>query len=115
MAAGELNAAGAQCVGGEVQHRRGDHADINDLHTRIHQTANQGRGERGATQATIASDRYGGLPLRHCDAAKGAAQAERDIFIQGGGDDAPDVVGLKNASVELHANPCCGAAQAASL
>ena len=102
VAAGDLNAAGAQRVRREIQHGRGAHAHINHLHTRGHQTAHQSRRQGRATQAPITSHGHRGLPLGQRLGAKGLAQTFGHGFVDGGRHDAANVIRFENAGGDVH-------------
>ena len=98
MAAGDLNAAGAQGVGREIKLRCGHHADVNDVHTSVHQTLHQGGCKRGTTEATITSHSHHGFTLRQSLGAKGFAQRCGHLGVERGGHHTADVIGLENMS-----------------
>ena len=82
VAAGDLYAAAAQGVCGEIQLRRGDHADINHLHARVYQALYQCLRQRGAAEPPIAPDGNLCLPAGHGLCAETAAQGQCDIRVE---------------------------------
>src|SRR5205085_1423587 len=97
VAAGDLDAAGGERVGREVQHGRRDHADIDDVDAAGDEAAHERSGERRTAEASVAADGDGFLAFAARHGAEGAAERFGDFFAQGGGDDAADVVGLEDA------------------
>ena len=96
VAASHLDAAITQGAGRKVQHGRGDHAHVNHLHAHVLQTAHQRCGKKGAAQTPVPAHGHSGLALAQRKRAKGAAQTQGDFFIDGGRDDAPNVIGFEN-------------------
>ena len=72
VTAGDLNTAGAQGVGCEIQLRRGDHAHIDDLYPRVDQALHQGLHQLGPAQSAITPNGHFGFPLRQRLGAKGS-------------------------------------------
>ena len=97
VAASHLDAATAQRVGCEVQHGRGDHADIDDGDARVLQPGHQCLGQSGATQPAIAPHGNRGLPFGQRHRAKRTTQAARDVFVDSRRHYAADVVGFEDA------------------
>ncbi len=94
-------AASTLCTS-EVEHRRGHHADVDHIDASRDQAAHQGGAKRRAAQAAIAPDGDGFLAFVEGAAAEGATQCLGQFFIEGGGDDAADVVGLEDGAGDLH-------------
>ena len=104
MAASHLDAAGAQGVGRKIEHGRGDHAHINHLHAGRHQPAHERCAQGGSTQAAIAPDSHCAFTLFERHGAKSTPQRLGHGLVNGGGHDAPDVIGFENGRGQLHGN-----------
>ena len=98
MAAGDLNAAAAQRVGGKVQHRRGGHSDINHLQAGCNQAAYQRRTQRRPAEPAVAANRHRQFTQRACRAAKGPTQRLGQVLIDGARHNAANIVSLENGS-----------------
>jgi hypothetical protein len=106
VAAGDLDAAAAAVLAARrrdvVEHRRRHRAEVDHVDPRRHQAADQRRGETGTRMPAVAADRdrpfAGGKRL----AAEGATEVGREGFVDRLVDDAANVVGLEDRSVNLH-------------
>ena len=100
VAAGNLNARIGQRsgrpVGRKVKHGRGDHADINHIHTRSSQAAHQRSRQRRPAQAPVTTDGYRFFTQRQSSRAKGLAQRLGHFFVDGSGNNPANVIGLEN-------------------
>src|SRR5260221_3816283 len=89
-------AAGGEVVRGEVDHRRGDDADVDHVHAGGVERARQGGREPGAREATVASDDELRDALAAGDRAQPAPDRVRGRLGERLVDDAADVVGLED-------------------
>ncbi len=97
VAAGDHHRAiGLELEGGEIGHRCGDHADIDDVDAALLYAACQGLCELGAGQAAITSD--GDAVLFACGRfrADGMSDGFHDLGSQCLADDAAYVIGLED-------------------
>jgi hypothetical protein len=97
VAAGHHDAAaGAEVVGGEVEHRRGDAADVDHVDAAFLQAARQRLGKRRTREPAVAADADGLLAalarLRADRLADGLDRGFRQRLV----DDAANVVGLED-------------------
>jgi len=108
VAARHLNAAACRSVlRGKVQHGRGHHP------TSITSTPASCRPRTRAAsssgpEAAIAPHGHRALALARCDGAKGPVKLQGDVFVQGSGDDAADVIGFGQAGAEGCMGPGAG-------
>ena len=97
VAAGDHHrAVGVELEGGEIHHRGGDAAHVDDVDAALLDAARQRCGKFHAGQAPVAADGDGVLAARGGFRADGVAYAFNDFGGEGFADDAADVVGLEN-------------------
>ena len=98
VAAGDHHAGSGALdhVGGEVEHRGGDHADVDDVAPGRRQAPGQGLEQSRPREAPVAGDDHGGFAAGEGLAADGAADLLDAGLGQGVIDDAADVVGAED-------------------
>ena len=102
VAASDLNAAAAQGIGRKIKHRRGDHANVDHVHTTCGQPADQRRAQGWATQSTITPHGHLGFSLAFRYCSEGPAQPFCHCLVDSGRHDAANVIGFEDGSVKLH-------------
>jgi hypothetical protein len=85
-----------------VEHRRRHRTEVDDVDPGRHQAADQRRGEAGSGMAAVAADRDRAFARGQRLAAEGATEVLRELLVDRLVDDAADVVGLEDRSVNLH-------------
>ena len=91
-----------QHVGTEVHHRRDDDAEVHHVHARRLQAVGERRRQGGAGQPPVAADHGAAFALGDDRRAEGQADLSGDGCIEGGADDATDIVSLENAGGKRH-------------
>ena len=97
VAGRDLDAAARHRVRGEVQHRRGDRAQLDDVDAAGHQAADEGIGQRRGTQAPVAPDGDAALAFAPGHVAERGAELARECRVECCRHHAADVIRLENA------------------
>ena len=109
VAARDLDAARAAVRaarrGDVVQHRRRHRAEVDDVEPGRREAAHERGGERRAREAAVAADRDGAIAGGQHLAAEGTAELLGEPLVDRLADDAADVVGLEDRSVDVHDRP----------
>jgi hypothetical protein len=85
-----------QHVGGEIHHRRGDHAEVDHVDARFAQAVGQRLRQFRAGQAAVAADDDLAFPLRQRGGAEGLADLPRDACVERAAEHAADVISLED-------------------
>ena len=107
VAASDLDATGAGCIGSVVEHRRGDHSHVNHLDAGSDQATHQRRAQRWAAQSPITANRHRAFALGQGNGSKGLADAFGGLFSDGGRHNATDVIGFEDGGGYLHVDRPC--------
>ena len=99
LAAGNHHAAAAAFVdGGEVEHRSGNHTDIEDIDAAVGKAAPDVFHQFGTAQASVASERDAGNAFFGGFGGDGFADKVGGFVGQGFADNTPDVVGFEDVA-----------------
>ena len=102
MTASDLYAGSSERACGEVQHGRGDHADVDHVDTGSGQATDQCCSQRWPAEPAVAANGDRGFAFFEGAGAERPAQGLSHFLVDGGRHNAADVIGLEYGCTGLH-------------